>query len=133
MSTAVYIRQLSGPFLTAGFQNKTCGKWLSKKNFPGEIVYIDNLDDVFKSNRMDGSSASIYNHQGLVIYSVAVLGDTLEEIIKIIKKLIDRGIKIYAITEPIDFQNFGNDPQQNMLLSACIGCALYQNEFWKNL
>ena len=119
MSTLVYLAPLIPPYLTLDFQKDTFNRWLNKNNIT-EYRYekeLSNIDD----------------YQSLVIYSVAALGDTLQEIIKMIKTLTDKGVKIYAITDPIDFQNFGNDPEQNMLLSTCIGYALYQNKFWKNI
>ena len=119
MSTLVYIRELAPPYLTCDFQRDTCERWLSVKQFT-DFQFTDALPKDEKYER-------------LVIYSVAVLGDTLEEIIKTIKQLTDNGVKIYTVTDPIDFQNFGTDPQQNMLLSTCIGYALYQNKVWKEL
>lgn len=118
MSTLVYIRELSPPYLTRDFQTETCKRWLSLKQIT-DYQIVDTLQEK--------------DCQKLVIYSVAVLGDTLEEIIKTIKLLSDSGVKIYTVTDPIDFQNFGTDPQQNMLLSTCIGYALYQNKVWKEL
>ena len=119
MKTGIYVKQVHPPYLSLEFQESTCKTVCEMKNLQN-IELVKSLSD-------------LKDYKNIVIYSLICLGDTLAEIIDVIKKLMDDNIQLISVVDPINLNNFGQDATENMLLSVAIGSALKTNEVWKSI
>lgn len=118
--TGVYTCQVYPPYLTLEFQEETCRTVCHMKKLENIEIIKDLKSDLAEYNK-------------IVIYSLICLGDTLQDIIIYIKKILDDNITLISVVDPIDLNNFGNNDVENMLLSVAIGSALKTNQIWKDI
>jgi len=123
MEVILYISDLLPPYLTQGFQEKTCIKLCSLRSYSITKIVTD-------LNFLDSDELQ---KTTLVIYSLANLGDTLESILDNLDKLNRNGVTLISFFDYFDFSKFGTDPSSNIFLTTAIAMILKNNEIWKEI
>jgi DNA invertase Pin-like site-specific DNA recombinase len=130
MKNIIYTRELFPPYLTLNFQEETCKIVAKMKKIENISVIQDNRNESVNLKKI---IENIEDYKYIIIYNFGSLGTTIDEILYSIKKILDNNVKLISIMDPVNLENFGSNPAENMFLTLAIGSAIHTNEKWKEI